>query len=103
MSDYIDRERLKEAFHADLQTLQFLDESTINLILTDIDEAPVADVVSVVHGHWINKTNINRAIVEQRVDCSVCGYIFYTTTALSFEYCPNCGAKMDDDSKEVKE
>ena len=48
MKEYIDRERLKEAFHADLQTLQSLDEHTMNLILMEIDEAPAADVSEVV-------------------------------------------------------
>lgn len=48
MAEYIERERLKEAFHADLQTLQSLDEHTMNLILMDIDEAPAEAVVPVV-------------------------------------------------------
>ena len=33
MSEYIERERLKEAFIADLQKLQTLDEHTMDLIL----------------------------------------------------------------------
>lgn len=48
MKEYIERERLKEAFNADLQTLQTLDEHTMDLILIEIDEAPVADVAEVV-------------------------------------------------------
>lgn len=48
MAEYIERERLKEAFNADLQTLQTVDEHTMNLILMDIDEAPAADVSPVV-------------------------------------------------------
>lgn len=48
MAEYIERERLKEAFNADLQTLQTVDEHTMNLILMDIDEAPAADVAPVV-------------------------------------------------------
>lgn len=48
MVEYIERERLKEAFNADLQTLQTVDEHTMNLILMDIDEAPAADVAPVV-------------------------------------------------------
>ena len=60
-----------------------------------IEEAPAADVVPVVHGRWINKTNHNRAVVEQRVDCSACGHILWHTSAMSYNYCPNCGARMD--------
>lgn len=48
MKEYIERERLKEAFNADLQTLQTLDENTVDLILIEIDEAPAADVAEVV-------------------------------------------------------
>lgn len=48
MKEYIERERLKEAFNADLQTLQTLDEHTMDLILIEIDEAPAADVAEVV-------------------------------------------------------
>lgn len=61
-----------------------------------------AEVVEVRHGRWVDKSNISRAAVEQRVDCSVCGHIFWTTSALSFNYCPNCGALMreDDNGKE---
>ena len=53
MKEYIERERLKEAFHADLQSLQSVDEHTMNLILIEIDEAPTADVAPVRHGRWI--------------------------------------------------
>ena len=56
MAEYIDRERLKEAFNADLQNLQTIDEHTMNIILLEIDEAPTADVAPVVRCrkciHW---------------------------------------------------
>lgn len=48
MSEYIERERLKEAFIADLQKLQTLDEHTMDLILIEIEEAPAANVAEVV-------------------------------------------------------
>lgn len=54
-----------------------------------------ADVAEVRHGRWVDKTNISRSAVEQRVDCSVCGQIFWSSTVLSFNYCPHCGALMD--------
>lgn len=59
MADYIERERLKEAFNADLQTLQTVDEHTMNLILMDIDEAPAADVVPVVRCRECKHAYIN--------------------------------------------
>ena len=75
-----------------------IQESAIKLVETTRDyiaSFPTADVVEVRHGRWEDKTNISRAEVEQRVDCSVCGQIFWTTAVLSFNYCPNCGARMD--------
>lgn len=61
----------------------------------EIQAIPAADVAPVVHGEWINKTIPYRADVEQRVDCSACKHIFFHTSALTYNYCPNCGAKMD--------
>lgn len=75
-----------------------IQESAIKLVETTRDyiaSFPAADVAEVRHGRWVDKTNISRSAVEQRVDCSVCGQIFWTTAVLSFNYCPNCGARMD--------
>ena len=92
MKEYIERERLKEAFNADLQTLQSLDEHTMNLILIEIDEAPAADVAPVRHGRW---NDINPAVLKPGVNwvcrCSECG----CPQDYKHNYCPNCGAKMD--------
>ena len=67
----------------------------IESVMEFAENLPAADVAEVRHGRWEDKTNISRAEVEQRVDCSVCGQIFWTTAVLSFNYCPNCGARMD--------
>ena len=67
----------------------------IESVMEFVENLPAADVAEVRHGRWEDKTNISRAEVEQRVDCSVCGQIFWTTAVLSFNYCPNCGARMD--------
>ena len=93
MKEYIERERLKEAFNADLQTLQSLDEHTMNLILIEIDEAPAADVAPVRHGHW---NDINPAVLKPGVNwvcrCSECG----CPQDYKHNYCPSCGARMDE-------
>lgn len=54
----------------------------------EIEDAPAADVVPVVHGRWGNN-GIPGSIL---CGCSVCGF---TCGSSSFFYCPNCGAKMD--------
>ena len=54
-----------------------------------IDEyTPTADVQEVRHGKWIKSKNERK--------CSICDYFYFTNTK-SFNYCPNCGAKMDEE------
>lgn len=52
---------------------------------------PAADVAPVVHGRWIYDKK------AQRPYCSVCKGYFYGATNSPMSYCPNCGAKMDED------
>lgn len=48
-----------------------------------IEDAPTVDPVK--HGHWING--------NWAIRCSVCGYDMPWAVR---NYCPNCGAKMDE-------
>ena len=57
-------------------------------------EAPTVDAVEVVHGRWID---VALRFTQVKEKCSVCGGIVY---AHGFNYCPNCGAKMDGDGNE---
>lgn len=96
MAEYIEREALSQWCHETMS----VQSTTAGMMFVrefwnKVMDTPAADVAPVVHGRWINKTDINRALVEQRVDCSVCGHIFWHTSALSYNYCPNCGARMD--------
>ena len=50
---------------------------------TMLEAQPVVDAVPVVHGHWCEGNS--------RQPCSVCCY----RGMKSWNYCPNCGAKMD--------
>ncbi len=64
----------------------------------DIDRAPtVDDVAPVRHGRWALDTAHTEEIYAHPVKCSVCG----RTEVLGYEtltpYCPNCGAKMDEE------
>ena len=57
------------------------------------ESAPAADVVEVRHGRWIAKN----ADGSWRVDtCSVCNKdTHYVRFAPEYDFCPNCGSKMD--------
>lgn len=57
-----------------------------------------ADVAPVRHGRWEDKPNPQWGAYDIRY-CSACGWSIHKTklrkSDLNWEYCPNCGAKMD--------
>lgn len=59
-----------------------------------IKAIPAADVAPVVHGRWIERTDGGEGLV-----CENCraGYTVYDETP----FCPNCGARMDDEKSGV--
>ena len=57
-----------------------------------IEDMPTADVAPVVHGHWIEKEKYSFGIMY---DCSLCDNRILDN-GYSWNYCPNCGAKMDE-------
>lgn len=59
-----------------------------------IDRQPTIEAEPVVHGEWI----IERSPVEAEIKCSECGYSYIDADSYAkaeYNYCPNCGAKMD--------
>ena len=58
----------------------------------DIEAAPIVDAVEVVHGRWIEKSDLARKIY---FECSHCGAQENKHTAIKGYYCWRCGAKMD--------
>ena len=96
MAEYIDREALRDALYdADAITM-----SGVKIL----NQFPVADVAPVRHGIWISLTDCSNAGVY----CSVCHKKVYKEdyaicnrkNKLRSDYCPNCGAKMDDELNE---
>ena len=58
-----------------------------------IRKIPAANVAPVVHGRW-KKCRIPVPVYGGvEISCSICGRI----TAHEYNYCPNCGARMDGD------
>nr|DAH85661.1 MAG TPA: DNA-directed RNA polymerase [Caudoviricetes sp.] len=58
-----------------------------------IAEMPAADVAPVVHGRWMESGPL--------LECQSCGEIYSRlggNAGKLWNYCPNCGAKMDGDS-----
>lgn len=90
MADYIDREALlTHQYNASHSNLPQLAEMVVGV--EDIEDAPAADVAPVVHGRWIED--------HDYLKCYECGVAVKRDFAFfdigSWNYCPNCGAKMD--------
>ena len=67
-------------------------DANYRLIITakDVRNIPRADVVEVKHGRWVRCENF--VDIEK---CSLCGVGFVYPRFYKYNYCPNCGAKMD--------
>lgn len=63
-----------------------------------LKKASTIEAKPVVHAHWITEQEaeeINR--YDLTYCCSACGHCDWDCTeSEGFEYCPNCGAKMDE-------
>ena len=58
-----------------------------------IVDAPTVDAVEVVHGRWVDNGACG---YKWAFYCSKCGYIDGYPFNDRHNYCPNCGAKMDE-------
>ena len=72
-------------------------------VISSVENAPPADVAPVVHGHWIEQEDGN---LDTYYTCSSCkedfDLIAGTPCENLYNYCPNCGAKMDEHVEEDK-
>ena len=88
--EYIEREKAIEWFMAFVH----MGESDIpaETVISDLKYAiPAADVAEVRHGRWIEQEKYTFGVMY---DCSICDNRILDT-GHSWNYCPNCGAKMD--------
>ena len=68
---------------------------SIEAIIDRIDTNPTVDAVEVVHGEWV-RLDAHKGI--EQFKCSICRSECYVPTCMNepmYEYCPNCGSKMD--------
>lgn len=96
MAEYIERERIRKALVGACLMSQNCPMFIAAKIDQMIDCEPAADVAPVVHGHWVDECK-----------CSACGEMSYEEAKsdetdpncyyVLSDYCPNCGAKMDEE------
>ena len=90
MAEYISREALRDALYAaDAITMQ-----AVKLL----NQFPAADVAPVRHGHWIYHID-DLFPNDSTQECSYC-HAEENLTLHNENYCPNCGAKMDEEVSE---
>ena len=94
MSEYIEREALKEMFSSSNKPFE-------TAICSVIDAVPAADVAPVVHGRWLNFTGD-----FSTAECDQCGELYevspdekpcedyFNAFKQFYKFCPNCGAKI---------
>ena len=72
-------------------------------MLDEVINAPTADVAPVIHAHWIEQEDVN---LDTYYTCSSCkedfDLIAGTPCENLYNYCPNCGAKMDETVEDDK-
>ena len=81
-----------EVYPYTLTSLDF--EAGVLSVLEKLDAAPTIDAVPVRHGQW--ETNSDK---PDTLICSVCKCGFDMWKHDSHNFCPNCGAKMDEASE----
>ena len=88
MDEYIKKEDIEQKIQDELNNL-VLGHDAIE-VLGMIYEMPAADVAPVRHGRWVPT---KAPFMNECEDCSACGH--RTVWGHRYNYCPNCGAKMD--------
>lgn len=71
-----------------------VDVFDIEMMKKMIEKIPAEDVATVVHGRWVEKI-IPGEVPDWCCVCSICE----GDGLPSYDYCPNCGAKMDIDEE----
>ena len=82
MAEYIDRE---------VALMKLMQDGCSAKNLQSISDMPAADVALVRHGRWVEKEKYTFGIMY---DCSLCEDRILDN-GHPWNYCPNCGAKMD--------
>lgn len=88
-------EIIKETYGVVIKDMFHMDETVEVISRKDIDNAPTIDAEPVRHGHWIFNPKDAIEMMFTLPKCSECG----AESPNGGNYCPNCGAKMDEEKE----
>ena len=99
MPKYIDSDKLMETIKAHDYLLVAHNNSIDRGMFTAgiqqvIDESPAADVIPAKRGEWTSECDDVHCYYEHT--CSICGKKIQGSKPAHWNYCPNCGAKMEE-------
>lgn len=93
MADYVRRGKVE--FELCGGNLPEKYKAFVRRVLNDKNLVPAADVAEVVYGRWIDGAE-DFTCGNYNAECSICRcYVSWDGCDEDFNYCPNCGAKMD--------
>lgn len=99
MSRYIDADKIEEVIKDDVPFEYFMASGYGDAMINRLelakflnDKIPTADVKEVKHGQW-SWYRISEDYIYIKFACSQCHY----TNQYATEFCPNCGAQMDEE------
>lgn len=109
MPEYIDREAaiLKMKRHTaealkndpESKALNNAVQVYIRFFIDELKECKSCDVAPIVHGKWTHKYEDIFGYNLTIIKCSICGteyaFRYGTVESEAYNYCPNCGAKME--------
>lgn len=93
MAEYIEREKAFDAVFAQFCASSDETEAALNAAIEEIRAIPAADVRPVVRGEWVQVMGK----YDWMVKCSRCNGVPLETS----NFCPNCGADMREDGRNV--
>ena len=89
MQQVIDEHKNSRTFENEIASYAF------KLMIEKFQSLPPADVAPVIHAHWIK----NKGYMLSR--CSACQNTIPLGREYKHKYCPNCGAKMDEEEQDA--
>ena len=94
MSDYIERDKIFSVWRS------IPAPASVTSLAAAISQTPSADVAPVRHGRWIEDERTYPGPGLKNNLCSACGEVAGAwkeglEPGRKWDYCPNCGAKMD--------